>query len=463
MFLSKYLQILKAKLIQLGLIISLALFFCFLSGNNSCFAMSGRAPIVSAQAVTTGKVTESGSTKVLVGAEVTIYTPAGRSLGRALTNSSGTYSISIPNKGYFLIRCYLQGYASQVTMKQLTPGKTYTQNFALKKIENKPPVINATNPVNAAEFLAGAKLILEVKAYDPNAGDTLQYQFSIGGRVKQAWSSLKTYTWQTQASDTSTISILFEVKDSKGLKTTKSISIRIINPTVQQILQKVADNYALINDKKMDITITSKFNTENFGSTIYTRHFYKKPDKQRTETFSTADRLEANKTEIQISLGPATYLIDPKTKIKISNNIITELGLTQAQLNQMDEVYHLADFINAHTIIRNDNPIDLAKGLVNFEITPKVNLNFYSKLGMQIDYFKGIKTKSQTYIKENNLDKLKESIEISTSSKLFNGSWLPTKQIKTLYFDEGNLIMTFTITNIQVNTGLSDYLFDSNR
>jgi len=451
------------KLIRHLGILSLALFFCLFSQGSS-FAMGSRPPS-SVQTIISGKVTDKDSGQALSGANVTIYTLIGRTIASGTSNPQGIYNISTSIKGYYLIRCYLQGYGSMLLMRELRPGNTYTLNFGLKKAippENKPPVINSATPITNTEFLAGANLTLGITASDPN-NDALQYQFSIGGAVKQPWSSSNTCAWQTQASDTGTISILFEARDSKGLKTSKSISIRIINPTVQQILQRVADNYALINDKKMDITITSKFNTETFGSNIFTRHFFKKPDKQRTETFSTADRLETNKTEIQISLGPATYLIDPKSKIKSSNNIMTELNLTQTQLNQMDEVYHLADFLTAHTITRKDNPQDLANGLVNLDIIPKVNLDFYSKLGIQIDYFKSIKTKSFTYIKENSLDKLKESIEIASSSKFSNEAWLATKQIKTLYFDEGNLIMTFTISNIQINTGLSDYLFDPER
>ncbi|MCX5699009.1 MAG: hypothetical protein NTX01_04880, partial [Candidatus Omnitrophica bacterium] len=277
------------------------------------------------------------------------------------------------------------------------------------------------------------------------------------------WSSSNTYIWQTSSADKGAVSITCEVKDPSSNLTSKTISLRILDPTIQEILNKVADNYALINDKKMDITITSKFSNDNLNLMIYTRQYFKKPDKQRTETFSSPDRPEANKTEIQISVGTDTYLIDPKTKARAHQNLATEYSLTQAQLNQMDEVYQLQDFINVHAITRIDTPQDLANGLVNLEIIPRAELGFYSKLRFQIDYFKGLKTRSLTYIKENNLDKLKESIEITDSVKFSNNAYLPTKQIKTLYFDEGNLMMTFDLVNTQINTGLADYLFDPER
>ncbi|MGD0335831.1 MAG: Ig-like domain-containing protein [Candidatus Omnitrophota bacterium] len=326
--------------------------------------------------------------------------------------------------------------------------------------DNRPPQINSITPADQENILSGAKINIQVNASDPD-NDPLEYQFSIGGVVKQAWSSANTYIWQTTVSDTGPVTLTCEVRDNKGLNASQTITYKIINPTVEEMLQKVEDNYAIVNDKTMNVTMTSKFNSENFGETLYTRHYFKKPDKQRTDTFPSSDRADSAKTEIQITLGPDTYLIDPINNAKSHRNILTDLNLTLEQLNQMDEIYHLQDFIDAHTITRVDTSTDLANGLVMLEVIPKNESKIYSKLGLQIDYFKGLKTKSYTYLKENNEEKLKQSIEVTDTQNMPNGAWVPKTQVKTLYLTEGNLIMTFDFRNIQINTGLADYLFDA--
>ncbi|MDP2766176.1 MAG: hypothetical protein Q8O41_01805, partial [Candidatus Methanoperedens sp.] len=119
---------------------------------------------------------------------------------------------------------------------------------------NKPPVITRILPKNNSVFLAGAAINIKVHAFDPDH-DPLQYQFSIGGTVKQTWSSSNTYIWQTSSTDKGSVSITCKVKDLSSNLASKTISIRIIDPTTQEVLEKVADNYVLVNDKKMDITI----------------------------------------------------------------------------------------------------------------------------------------------------------------------------------------------------------------
>ena len=327
---------------------------------------------------------------------------------------------------------------------------------------NPPPTINSITPVDDSVFLAGAKIDIQINATDLY-NDSLEYQFSIGGKVKQVWSTSRFYTWQTTASDKGYVNITCEVRDNGGARVFKTITYSIINPTTQQILQKVASNYALIRDKKMDVTMTSKFNNENFGQTIYTRHYFKKPSKQRTDTFSSQDGAEASKTETQIILGADTYLIDPISHVKASRNILKELKITQKQLYQMDEIYSLSLFLSAHKIIRKDNIEDLTRGLVTIEVVPKAASNIYSKLELQIDYFKGIKTKSLTCFKEDDQDKLKQAIVITDTQKMPNGTWVPKAQVKTLYLKNDNLVMTYNFENIQINTGLSDYLFDPKR
>ena len=61
---------------------------------------------------------------------------------------------------------------------------------------------------------------------------------------------------------------------------------------------------------------------------------------------------------------------------------------------------------------------------------------------------------------QDKLGKVKQTIEFTEPVALLNGAWIPTKQIKTLHLSDGDLVMTYNFENIQVNTGLADWLFD---
>lgn len=436
---------------------------CFYLFSSSTFAQ----PIAAAKkgfAFLKGRVVDQQTQKPISGALISAVSDKLKQ--STFTNSKGNYSLRLKinsTKQPFLYRVssYKSGYITQNKQIWVSSGKTYILNFSLIPANN-PPQITSITPLTGSEFLSRASIQITVVASDLD-GDLLQYQFSIAGQIKQPWSSSNTYTWQTYEADVGSNEISCEVKDSKGAATSQNISYSVINPTIEEILQKVADNYALVNDKKMDVTITSQFNSEPFGQTIYTRHYFKSPDKQRTETFSSADRADNSMTEIQIISGLTMSLIDPKSRSKAEKDISTDLNLTKEQLNQMNEIYHLQDFLSAHNLSRKDNSQDLANGLIMIEATPKTSNGVYSKLGFQIDYFKGLRIKSQTYFSENSQDKLKQSIEVVESQGMFNGAWVPKKEAKTLYLTDGELEMISDFTDIQINAGLADYLFDPER
>lgn len=442
------------------LFIVAALFFCLFL--NSAFAQSPTAA-KKGFALLKGKVLDQQTQKPISKALVSAV--SGRIRQSTLTNSKGAYSLQLKvnspkQPANYKVSSSKTGYTTQNRQIWVSSGKTYTLDFKLPA--NQPPQIDSITPVNNSEFLSGANILITIIASD-HEGDTLQYQFSIAGQIKQPWSFNNAYNWQTSEADIGLNEIICEVKDSQDAAASQNLSYYVINPTFEEILQKVADNYALVNDKTMDVTITSQFNSESFGQTIYTRHYFKSPDKQRTDTFLNQDRLDSSKTEIQITSGPDAYLIEPTSRAQSHRNILIELSLTQEQLNQMDEIYHLQDFLNAHNLSRRDNPQDLADGLVTIEATPSISNGVYSKLELQIDYFKGLRTKSQTYLTENSQDRLKQLVEIADSEEMPNGAWVPKEEVKTLYLTDGNLRMTFDFTNIQINTGLSDDLFDPER
>ena len=165
---------------------------------------------------------------------------------------------------------------------------------------NKAPIINSISPIDGSEFLAGSKIEIKVNATDTE-NDKLQYQFSVGGTVKQAYSNISTYIWQTSSSDTGAVSITCQVKDSQNSPVLKTIAYRIINPAVDQVLKKISDNYAKISDFSADMEMTSVLDGKPLGETEYCRYYSKAPDtinktlKEKTETFSDSQR--AHKTE----------------------------------------------------------------------------------------------------------------------------------------------------------------------
>jgi len=413
-----------------------------------------------------GKVTDLKTKKPLSGVTVKLSSRSGKAYATAITNAKGSYQISLRLSNRLGEICRLaaskQGYASKAIQSFLRPAKSYAFNFKLKAITqtNHPPSITSIAPEDSSTFLAGASVNIQISASDPD-NDPLEYQISIGGSVKKPYSSQNFFLWQTSSADTGSISILCETKDPKGLTASKTISLSIINPTVEEILNRVVDNYALVDDKKMDVTMTSKFGNETgpFGDTIYTRHYFKKPDKQRTETFSDPMRIESSLTEIHLVSGPDSYLIDPVSGAKAHMNIMEDEGLTQEQLNQMDEIYHLSSFLSAHTITRSDTPEDLANGLVTLEIIPNLGYIPYSKLIFQIDYFKGLKVKYLIYLTEDGQDRLIQQIITTSTQQMPNGAWVAQKEEKTGYFKAGNLVTTHEFSNIEINTSLSEDLF----
>ena len=413
-----------------------------------------------------GKVTDSKTYRAVAQAQIKLLSLNNEQKASTLTDNKGNYelrNINLPRYGgVFKVVASKEGYASKTSVNYLAPGKKYTLNFRLNPVAmpNRQPQITSITPEDGTYFLAGAAIPIKITATDPDK-DSLQYQFSVGGTVKRPWSSIDTFIWQTSSADTGAVEIKCEAKDPKGLTASRTISVQIINPSIDAILHKVVDNYELIEDQKMDIVMTSKFSTETapFGEPVYTRQYFKRPDKQRTETFSEPTRQQGSMTEIHIVNGFDSYLIDPLSGAKAHMNMLNDQGLTQEQLYQMDEVYHLSDFLAAHAITRVDVPEDLANGLVTLEIVPKVNYLPYSKLVFQIDYFKGIKAKDLIYVKKDNEDKLIQQIITTASQKMPNGAWLPAAEKKTSYFDVGNLTTTHTFSNIEINTNLPDDLF----
>ena len=422
-----------------------------------------KRPIPKITTTIQGKVFDLDTKNPIPDVKIALSTLAGKAFFSTYTNSSGYYQInvSIPSDYYFL-KASKEGYIPKTILRYLQSGKTYTIDFSLKSISppNHPPKIIRIIPPNGSTFLAGANIKIRVYAYDPNK-DPLEYQFLIGGSIKQPWSNSNTYIWQTSASDTAAVDITCQVRDNKGGQSSKTITYHIINPTIKEILQKVADNYAKIYDFKADMSLASTLDGQPFGTPEYCRYYFKAPNKEKTESFTDSSR--TTKTEVIIINGSNMYLIDPVKNIKQQVDLLADAGIDATQFNQMDLYYNLTLFLSKHTITKNNSNSELNNMIVALDVIPKTPNNIYDKLGISIDYSKGIIVRYSIYRRnESSQLELDQETKIIASQRMSNNTWLPKKMTKTPNLTSGTFISILTYENIQINTGLTDFDFDPN-
>ncbi|MEW6100897.1 MAG: discoidin domain-containing protein [Candidatus Omnitrophota bacterium] len=323
---------------------------------------------------------------------------------------------------------------------------------------NQPPSITSVTPETGETFLAGAQIPIQITATDPD-NDPLEYRFWVGGSVKQAWSSLNTYTWQTTSSDTGSIGITCQARDNKGGLDSENLTYSIINPTAQEVLQKVADNYALVFDLTADAVFTSTLNGEPFGNTDYCRYYFKASMKEKIESFSEASR--TTKVEITITDSSTMYLIDPIRRITQAVDLLPEAGITGSQFNQMNIYYDLPNFLSSHTVTKNGALTDFANKIIALDAIPVAQNSLYSKLELYVDYNKGILTKARLFKEdESHQLQLLQTLEATETQQMPNSAWVPAKMDKKSPLTSGELINTLDYDNLRINVGLTDADFD---
>lgn len=345
--------------------------------------------------------------------------------------------------------------------KPITAPNTIPTTEPVKPENNKDSnklnqITLSIEPKNNSTFLAGAKITIKATTIAPNS-EKLEYQFSIEGSVRQTWSASNVYDWQTSDLDTGAAILMCEVKDNKGLTASQNISYQIINPTVEETLQKVADNYAKIHDFKADMVFSSTLNGQPFGETEYCRYFFMSPDKEKTETFSDSSRI--TKTDIIIMDGSIIHMINPVDSIKQRTDLLKENNITDSQFNQMNIYYNQDNFLKNHTITKNDLETNFDKIIVALDATPNKKSDLYTKLRLYVDYTKGLLVKMEFY--KN--DELPQSIEVTITNQMPNKAWLPIEMTKNPNLLSAALISTVNYSDLRINTGLTNSDFDPNK
>jgi len=88
------------------------------------------------------------------------------------------------------------------------------------------PSIVSFVPQDGAKFYEGEVIELEAQAVDLDGG-FVEYQFMLDGSVKQSWSSVSTYNWNTSQGDTGEHTLTVETRDNYGGKTTLDAEVYI--------------------------------------------------------------------------------------------------------------------------------------------------------------------------------------------------------------------------------------------
>ncbi|MCK5594592.1 carboxypeptidase regulatory-like domain-containing protein [bacterium] len=251
------------------------------------------------------------------------------------------------------------------------------------------------------------------------------------------------------------ITVSVEVKDNAGNLATEEFSFEIKILTVEDLLQAVANNYALLQDYQANTTITAMLNNESFGGVLYCKEYFKQPNKTKILTYKNEDRIElSDEEDIMIMLGQTYYSIDPITKEYQTLNITEQLGIDISQFNQMNLAYYVEDFKNNHNLTMQ--MLDGIKGIGEVTAIPKVPNNIYNKMVLDIDYEKGLVLKTE-FLKD---DVKQLSIEMTDYSQ-FDDIWFPVKMRKRPKITTGDdFYSTIEYSDVLINQGIGDDIFD---
>jgi len=101
-------------------------------------------------------------------------------------------------------------------------------------LDTIPPQISSSSPLDGATFYENDSVLISVMVNDIDPSP-LEYQFSIDGIIKQAWSSLSTsYSWITSLQDKGSHNIKVEAKDAGG-QDSKEMEIYILRKPIPPI------------------------------------------------------------------------------------------------------------------------------------------------------------------------------------------------------------------------------------
>lgn len=219
-------------------------------------------------------------------------------------------------------------------------------------------------------------------------------------------------------------------------------------PTAEEILQKAADNYGKIEDLTADVVSTTTVHADGQPEEIlgpyYQKQYQKKPDKSRLETPADDSFLIINGNDIYVknaAIGLQHMRLDQQTSLDKS---------------QLDFYYDTTKFKETHDLSRIGHVVQEGKNIYTLEIKTKQANQTYSKFILEINYEDGLVLKQEMYNAKDQILVRAELIAAQTQE----GINIPVKTRETKYFEDGNTVSDATLSNIKLNTGLSDTIFN---
>ena len=219
------------------------------------------------------------------------------------------------------------------------------------------------------------------------------------------------------------------------------------DPTPEQILQKVADNYTKINDMTADMvnTITIHINgkPEKVNGPYIRKSYQKSPDKSKIE--------DSINNSSYIINGNDVYFEDPKSGLQSIR--LDQDGIFDS--SQINIFYETAKAIEKNIFKILNHEVKNGKNIYKVEMASKNENKVYKKMVFEINYEDGLLLKDDFYNAADFLLVTNEQVEYTT----IDGIIVAVQVKETKYFIDGYTENIISYNNIKLNTGLSDSLF----
>ncbi len=369
-----------------------------------------------------------------------------------LNDWQGNYFFKIPPGTYTVSVCSPSG--SNLISQEKRDIQVITEETTIIKFilstETGKPIINSISP-NSSVNSGTVNVTIKGSNFQPGAAVKLTKAGQpdiVGTNTTIADSVMITTIFDLTDKEAGGWDVVVINPDGKSGTLSKGFTIRSFE--AENILRRVEENYALIEDMKMDYTYYSIYNSKPFGPTFYAKYWLKKPDKNKIEIFLSSDR--ATKTDAVVTNNNIVYLIDFVKNKQQEVDLLENSGMTPVQLNQVDFYYHLDEFLANHNIIKKESYPEDGRLVYVVEAIPKAVNDMYSKLELHIDYDRGL-LKKQKLFKEG---KLAETIITESSHFIANKAWVPTKLITIPSLTSSKFQTIMIYENIEINIGVSD-------
>ena len=312
------------------------------------------------------------------------------------------------------------------------------------------PVVSITLPIDGSEIDIG-EIIAVVVAFGPDETgkqNVKMIRLEIDGVLHDTYANpanIKEGTCQFTV-DTGILGIgehtlkatAIMAQEGTGHESSSTIRITVVQPTPDNILKKLENNYSKIQDISATITDTSQVGNNPSKTTIRDM-VMKSPDKMKITSPDVTIITDGDKTTIKepgqepVTLSALDYTVETTP-------------------SQMDYFYHLKEFMEKHRVEVVSNE---GKGVYILEAYPVTEEKLYSKLRIKVNTQDKVELYNEIYDEAGKLMYKKETLDYNTTG----GVIIPTRYQETTYFETGNIVNTAKLEGIRLDTGVSDEEF----